>query len=86
MIALLHQVADPKGRGEGAAWARMRIHRIATEAMLDLGASSKMISEWPFLCKLRDEGRRSAQAFIDAHKDDIGKRSTLDLDALLEGV
>lgn len=86
MIALLHQAADPRGRGEGAAWARMRIHRIATDAMLDLGASSKMISEWPFLCKLRDEGRRSAQAFIDAHKGDIGKRSTLDLEALLEGV
>lgn len=85
MIALLHQVADP-GRGEGAAWARMRIHRIATDAMLALGASSKMISEWPFLCQLRDEGRRSAQAFLDAHKSDIGKRSTLDLDALLEGV
>jgi NTE family protein len=85
MIALLRKVADP-GSGEGAAWARMRIHRIATDAMLELGASSKMISEWPFLCKLRDEGRRSAQAFIDAHKGDIGKRSTLDLDALLEGV
>jgi len=85
MIALLRKVADP-GHGEGAAWARMRIHRISTDAMLELGASSKMISEWPFLCKLRDEGRRSAQAFIDAHRDDIGKRSTLDLDALLEGV
>jgi len=85
MIALLHKAADP-GRGEGAAWARMRIHRVSTDAMLELGASSKMISEWPFLCKLRDEGRRSAQAFIDAHKGDIGKRSTLDLDALLEGV
>ncbi|HET7836316.1 MAG TPA: patatin-like phospholipase family protein [Variovorax sp.] len=85
MIALLHQVADP-GHGEGAAWARMRIHRIATDAMLALGASSKMISEWPFLCQLRDEGRRSAQAFLEAHKGDIGKRSTLDLEALLEGV
>ncbi|HEY2255298.1 MAG TPA: patatin-like phospholipase family protein [Variovorax sp.] len=85
MIALLRKVADP-GHGEGAAWARMRIHRIATDAMLELGASSKMISEWPFLCKLRDEGRRSAQAFIDAHGNDVGKRSTLDLDTLLEGV
>ena len=85
MISLLHQVADP-GRGEGAAWARMRIHRIATDAMLDLGYSSKLIAEWAFLCKLRDEGRRAATAFLAAHKGDIGKRSTLDLDALLEGV
>jgi NTE family protein len=35
---------------------------------------------------LRDEGRRCANTFIEAHGADIGKRSTLDLDALLEGV
>jgi len=85
MIAMLHHVADP-GRGEGAAWARMRIHRIATDAMLELGYSSKLIAEWEFLCKLRDEGRRAATAFLADHTADIGKRSTLDLDALLEGV
>ena len=83
MIALLHKVADP-GNGEGALWAKMRIHRIASEAMLDLSATSKMISEWPFLCELRDFGRTAAQAFLDAHADDLGKTSTLDLDALLE--
>ena len=43
MIALLRQIADP-GSGEGAAWARMRIHRIATDAMLELGYSSKLIA------------------------------------------
>jgi len=85
MIALLRQIADP-GSGEGAAWARMRIHRIATDAMLELGYSSKLIAEWAFLCKLRDEGRRAATAFLDASGGEIGKRSTLDLDALLEGV
>jgi NTE family protein len=85
MIALLNQVADP-GHGEGAVWARMRIHRIATDAMLELGHSSKLIAEWPFLCRLRDEGRRAADGFLAAHRRDIGKRSTLDLNALLEGV
>ncbi len=83
MIALLHKVADP-GNGEGALWAKMRIHRIASDAMLNLSATSKMISEWPFLCELRDFGRTAAQAFLDAHADDLGKTSTLDLDALLE--
>ena len=83
MIALLHKVADP-GHGEGALWAKMRIHRIASEAMLDLSATSKMISEWPFLCELRDFGRTAAQSFLDAHADDLGKTSTLDLDAMLE--
>ena len=35
---------------------------------------------------LRDEGRRAAQVFLDEHGQDLGKRSTLDLDAMLEGV
>ena len=34
---------------------------------------------------LRDEGRRCADEFIAAHGPDIGKRSTYDIDELLEG-
>jgi NTE family protein len=83
MIALLHKAADP-GRGEGAQWAGMRIHRIATDRVTELTSSSKMITEWPFLCGLRDEGRRTAELFLGAHAGDLGKRSSLDLDALLE--
>jgi len=83
MIALLHKVADA-GRGEGAKWAGMRIHRIATDRVTELDSTSKMITEWRFLCGLRDEGRRTAQLFLDTHGDDLGKRSTLDLDAMLE--
>lgn len=82
MIALLHKVADP-GRGEGAQWAGMRLHRIATERVTELNSSSKLITEWPFLCALRDEGRRTAGLFLEAHAGDLGKRSTVDLDALL---
>jgi NTE family protein len=85
MMALLRRVADP-GQGEGAAWAHLRIHRITTGALQDFDYSSKLIVEWAFLCKLRDEGRRAADAFLAAHKSDLGQRSTLDLDALLEGV
>jgi NTE family protein len=82
MMAVLRQVADP-GNTEGAEWARARIHRIASDAMTDLGASSKMNAEWEFLTLLRDEGRRAADTFLASHGDDIGKRSTLDLDELL---
>jgi NTE family protein len=83
--ALLRRVADP-GTGEGMLWASMRIHRVASDLMLDLGYSSKLIAEWEFFCMLRDEGRRAASAFLEAHGADLGVRSTLDLDALLEGV
>ncbi|WP_424363253.1 patatin-like phospholipase family protein [Methylocystis parvus] len=85
MIAMLRQASDP-GCREGARWANMRIHRIASQMMTDLNASSKLLSEWNFLCMLRDEGRRSAEAFLSTHGDDLGRRSTLDLDNLLEGI
>jgi len=83
--ALLRQVADP-GTGEGAVWAKMRVHRIASDAMIDLGYSSKLLAEWEFFCMLRDEGRRAAEAFLDAHGAHLGVRSTLDIDAYLEGI
>ena len=85
MIAVLRQVANP-GDCEGARWAGMRIHRIASAAMTDLGYSSKLNAEWGFLCMLRDEGRRSTEAFLKAHKGDLGHRSTFNLDTLLEQV
>lgn len=85
MIALLRQVADP-GDAEGAQWAGMRIHCITTEMMSELNASSKLIAEWDFLCMLRDEGRRQAQLFLERHADDLGRRSSLDLDPLLKHV
>ena len=85
MIALLRQVANP-GNTEGAQWAEMRIHRISSEIMVDLGYSSKLNAEWAFLSMLKDEGRRAAELFLDTHGDDLGHRSSLDLEALLEEV
>jgi NTE family protein len=85
MIALLRQVADA-GNCEGALWAQMRIHRIASDVVVSLGYSSKLNAEWDFLCMLRDAGRDAADAFLAAHGEDLGRRSSLDLDALLEGV
>jgi NTE family protein len=82
MIALLHQVADP-GRGEGARWAEMRTHRIMSDTLADFGASSKLNAEWAFVSLLKEEGRKSADAFLTAHGGDIGKHSTADFDALL---
>lgn len=85
MIALLRRAADA-GSDEGRHWAEMRIHRIASEEMTKLGYSSKLNAEWAFLTMLRDEGRRATEAFLTEHADSIGVRSSLDLDALLDGV
>jgi NTE family protein len=82
MIALLRQVADP-GHGEGARWAGMRTHSIWTDKLADFGASSKLNAEWSFVGMLKEEGRRCADAFLATHGEDLGQRSTADLDVLL---
>lgn len=85
MIGLLRRVAFTSD-DEGARWAQMRIHRISSEAMLDLGYSSKLNAEWGFLTMLRDEGRKATDDFLLTHEDDLGKRSSLDLDELADGI
>ena len=61
-MALLRQVADP-GNIEGAQWAGMRIHRIGSEMLTELGASSKLNAEWEFFTLLRNEGRGWRKSF-----------------------
>lgn len=85
MIALLRQVVDA-GSSEGRKWAEMRMHLITSDVLTELGASSKFNAEWDFLCMLRDEGRRAAEAFLAASGQNIGKRSSIDLDILLQQV
>ncbi|WP_020085404.1 patatin-like phospholipase family protein [Hyphomicrobium zavarzinii] len=85
MIALLRQVADP-GTTEGALWGKMRVHAVPNDTMSNLGYSSKLNAEWPFLEMLRDEGRRSADEFMTKHSQDLGRRSSVDLDSLLHQV
>jgi NTE family protein len=82
MIALLRQVVDP-GSGEGARWAQMRTHRIKSDLLTTFGVSSKLNAEWDFISLLREEGRRAAGEFLDAHGNDLGERSTAHLDVLL---
>ena len=83
MIALLRQVADP-GHGEGARWARnahapdhdrqaRRLRRVV-EAQRRVGVLSTAEGGGP---------ASAADAFLDEHGDDLGKRSTADLDVLL---
>ena len=85
MIALMRQVADP-GTTEGALWAGMRIHMVRNTIMTELGYSSKLNAEWVFLSMLRDEGRRAAESFLAEDARSLGKRSSIDLDRLLEGL
>ena len=83
MMALLRQVLDP-GEQEAQRWKAMRLHRISSERVLDLGHSSKLNAEWDFLRYLRDAGREAADQFLDEHGQDIGQRSSFDIDSLLQ--
>ncbi len=83
MIALLREAADP-GTGEGARWASMLTHRIKSDKLTELGASSKLNAEWDFFVMLKEEGRRAAQEFLNEHSDNLGKVCTAELDVLLE--
>jgi NTE family protein len=85
MIALMRQVADP-GKSEGALWAEMRIHAVNNATMINLGYSSKLNAEWPFLHMLHQEGRRAADEFLRTHRNDLGRRSSVNLETLLEQV
>lgn len=82
MMALLRRVADVS-TGEGAQWGRMRVHMVRNRIMDKLGASSKLNAEWDFLSMLREEGRKAAEEFLVENGDDIGRRSTLDIDQLI---
>ena len=85
MIAVLQQVADV-GQCEGQLWARMRMHRIESDYMNGLGYASKLNAEWSALTALRDEGIKAAEDFLQQQGSHLGKRSSLDLSELLEGM
>ncbi|MQX36248.1 patatin-like phospholipase family protein [Roseospira navarrensis] len=59
---------------------RVRFHAIrADQVMCDLSVASKFNTGWDFLCDLRDRGRAAADSWMQAHFDDVGARSTVDL-------
>ncbi len=84
-MAMLRQLPDIQSP-ELSMLAHMRMHRIVSEMMTDLGSSSKLNAEWDFLTMLRDEGRRAAEAFLTAHGADVGVRASFDLAPLLKGL
>ena len=78
---LIDQGRLPRGTGPGE-YRRINVHRIALEdAFRKLSAASKLSSDYEFFVMLRNGGRRAARNFLDAHFDDIGRRSTIDLTA-----
>lgn len=76
-----------EGKLDPQHYRRALIHVVENQnALLPLGASSKLNAEWAFLTHLRDLGRETARDWLARHFDDIGQRSTVDLRAMFQGI
>lgn len=59
---------------------RLHLHLIdAHDELGDLAGETRLIAHLPFLENLRDLGRARAKRWLDAHADDVGRRSSIDL-------
>ncbi|MEP3439748.1 MAG: patatin-like phospholipase family protein [Hoeflea sp.] len=69
---------------------RMRhilVHSVrADDALRDLPVSSKFDVNWSFLTDLRDRGRLEADRWLEANRDSIGKKSTVNLESQYLGL
>jgi NTE family protein len=71
----------PNGFGKGA-FRRLNIHRIDLGALATrLSASSKLKTDYQFFDLLRRAGQRAGRRFLESHFDDLGVRSTIDVEA-----
>jgi NTE family protein len=78
---LIDQGRLPRGTEPGE-YRRINIHRILLDRFgTHFDAFSKLSTDYDFFEMLRVSGRRAARRFLDAHFDDIGARSTVDLRA-----
>jgi len=85
LIAVIQDlIADSRLTGSATAMVRKTyIHMISAAAtMIDLGVASKISGEVAFLEYLRDVGRASADAWLEASFEALGHRSSFDLQAL----
>ena len=86
-IGLIKEVIEAAGRPD-STYARplfrriddLRLHRLEADTQLAaLGASSKTRTSGDFLSRLHDFGREAADHWLQAHRQDLGQRSTFEL-------
>ncbi|MBV9555686.1 MAG: patatin-like phospholipase family protein [Pseudolabrys sp.] len=84
-VAFINRLIDegrlPRGTAEGE-YRRINLHRIVLEGLGDqLSSSSKLRTDYDSFGLLRKLGQRAARRFLDAHYEQIGKESSVDLHA-----
>lgn len=64
---------------------RLRVHMIdGGLSLASFGAESKTNTQWAFLSRLHELGREAADAWLKAHRRDLGKRSSFELGSVLQ--
>jgi NTE family protein len=74
-----------EGRLDPEEYEAIRVHMVTADALSDLGASSKLNTEWEFLTHLRDLGRAAADRWLAEDLAGVGERATVDLRAMFQG-
>ncbi|MEZ5670319.1 MAG: patatin-like phospholipase family protein [Alphaproteobacteria bacterium] len=75
---LLHE-----NRVDESRYKRLHVHMVdGADDLYDLGHTSKLNADWDFLSYLHDLGHANAGRWLDAHFDDLGRRTTIDLAAV----
>lgn len=85
-VAMLQRLVRREARScDEPSFARiagLRVHRLdGGEHLAQFGRASKTDTDWSFLLGLHAEGRTQADNWLRAHFDDLGRRSTVDLEA-----
>ena len=76
---LIEQGRIPHGTGTNE-YRHIKVHRIVLEGLGErFSSATRLRNDYESFELLRKLGRRSARRFLDAHYDDIGVRSSIDL-------
>jgi len=64
-------------------YKNLHMHMVADDpGMLPYNASSKFNTDWAFLQELHHLGHKAASHWLTAHRGDVGRHSTFDIDAI----
>ncbi|NOU07933.1 MAG: patatin-like phospholipase family protein [Hyphomicrobiaceae bacterium] len=78
-ISFVNDLIDA-GSLKDQGFRRMHLHRLGGGVTFEnLANSSKFNGDWTFLKSLRDAGRLETDAWLKAHFDHIGRKSTMEL-------
>ena len=87
-VAFVNRLIDegrlPRGMRQGQ-FRRLKVHRIVMADLSETsGARSTLKTDYESFEMLRKLGQRATRRFLDAHFDDIGRKSTIDMAAEAE--